>query len=214
MNRKAFFFSKVVEDNRYRADPIYWIFLIKKKRIRSYLFEKTINDVNDKGFFARWNRRVLRKIPSHVSCIYTFTARRRKRKKGGPLESIFFHRTIFPKSWGTRYIIQFPGQGPRNLWVRFLPPLPIIPLVVGSTAISIDKNLIDTIKFHKVLSLSLSSSPKRIYIYIIRWEENSPGANDRNSRFPAVRRARGEERLVHKRGARDDALSDTISPRP
>lgn len=148
--------------------------------------------------------------------VYLYFYREKKEEKKGWSTRVYFFPpyNLSQKLGNALYIIQFPGQGPRNLWVRFLPPLPIIPLVVGSTAISIDKNLIDTIKFHKVLSLSLSSSPKRIYIYIIRWEENSPGANDRNSRFPAVRRARGEERLVHKRGARDDALSDTISPRP
>lgn len=103
--------------------------------------------------------------------MYLYFYREKKEEKKGWSTRVYFFPpyNLSQKLGNALYIIQFPGQGPRNLWVerRFLPPLPIIPLVVGSTAISIDKNLIDTIKFHKVLSLSLSSSPKRIYIYTL-----------------------------------------------
>lgn len=71
--------------------------------------------------------------------MYLYFYREKKEEKKGwaesQLESIFFPPYNLSQKLGKNalYIIQFPGQGPRNLWVerRFLPPLPIIPLVVG-----------------------------------------------------------------------------------
>lgn len=126
----------------------------------------------------------------HVS-YFTFTARKEEREGKEWLHSTFFPPVVQPFPSWKRVIHQFPGQEPRNLG-RFLP---FTPLVAGPSPqfLSIKIWLIppDTIKFHKVLRLCPKRRTKpppripRAVVYYTR-EENSAGANDRNSRFPST----------------------------